>query len=163
MVYNTVIATSNIFPEEYQWPPVRTSESKSQFTHPNRPFTAPQPYRGGSRPSTAQSLPVQPAAVSPLMAQLQALYKRLTELQRQLDEPAKRGVVSHSALEAVAAQLAQLEKAQQTGRAAPVASGTVAAGSGHFESFAKYAAEAARVRNSGRLPFGSDFQKIRLS
>ena len=149
-----VVAASSIFPEPEQWPPVRTSETKAQFVAYERPMTVPQPYRGAG-PAVAQSqpLPIQSTGPSPLMAQLQALSARLTTLQRQLDDSNSAGGISQTVLDQMRAQLASLE-----GSVVPAAT----AGPKSFASFSSYAAEASRIRNSGRLPFASDHQKMML-
>ena len=167
MPYNTVIAPSNIFPPvPDQYPPIFTTEARAAFVNYNRPSTAPQPYRGAQFPSPAPHVQPVTKAATPLMSQLQSLNERLLRLQKQLDDPSSGAApaISQASIDAVAAQLAALEG--QKPAAKPVAKPAAKPPpdmSGSFESFAQFAAEASRVRNAGRLPFGSDYAKIRLS
>ena len=170
MPYNTVIAPSNIFPPvPDQYPPIFTTEARAAFVNYNRPTSAPQPYRGAQGPSPVPHVQPVTKAATPLMSQLQSLNERLLRLQKQLDEPSSGAApaISQASIDAVAAQLAALEGL----KAAPCCEKPAAKPaakpppdmSGSFESFAQFAAEASRVRNAGRLPFGSDYAKIRLS
>ena len=99
-----------------------------------------------------------------MIAQLEALNQRLLKLQKQLDAPGGSApAVSQESLDAVAAQLAALEGLKSAPAAeVPKQPCTGACTGDNFPSFAMYAAEAKKVADTGRLPFGSDSAKIRM-
>lgn len=161
----TVISNSNIFPEQPVWPPVYESETKASYVEHKTPRGEKQPYRLGSRPSTASTLikqeqPAADADPAKAVAQLQALAARLVALQTQLD--GADASVSQDAIDAVSAELASLElKLQASGVKPASVMPAGASQSGFIDSFAQFASEAHRVRDSGRIPFASDKMKMR--
>lgn len=164
MPYNTVVAPSSVFPENPDyWPPVWTTESRAAFVNHGRPPSAPQRYRGGmSTPKVMHAQPVMRQPVTPVMAQLQSLQERLLRLQKQLDKSASSCAKGNAqaTLDAVVAQIAALECCTGTAELENIEKDP-RRGSGSYDSFAQFAAEASRVRHAGRLPFGSDHVKIR--
>lgn len=109
-------------------------------------------YRGSGvpRPATAPAAP--PTARTGMLAEIEALSARVSALQGKL---ASAGVVAPTPLEVqlgeVSAKLAAIEQAGlKIGGAVPT----------YLDTCSKFAAEASRVRNAGRLPFGSDHSKI---
>jgi len=109
-------------------------------------------YRGSGvpRPATAPAAP--PTARAGMLAEIEALSARVSALQGKL---ASAGVVAPTPLEVqlgeVSAKLAAIEQAGlKIGGAVPT----------YLDTCSKFAAEASRVRNAGRLPFGSDHSKI---
>ena len=124
------LAPSHVFPE--QSGPKMSTESHTAFVGKAVSAAYSQPYRGSPQAFVASNSVImqQPGTVA---SELKSLGARLEALNRARAAPAP-------PTRAVAEQ-----------QAFP---------GGSYDSFAQYAAEASRVRNSGRLPFGSDSRKM---
>ncbi len=129
------------------------SESRASFVdhkQPKRAAVVASRGAGVPRPATAPAAP--PTARAGMLAEIEALSARVSALQGKL---ASAGVVAPTPLEVqlgeVSAKLAAIEQAGlKIGGAVPT----------YLDTCSKFAAEASRVRNAGRLPFGSDHSKI---
>ena len=133
------LAPSNVMPKLDKSPPL-TTESASAFVDYGAAGRAARPYRGviATQEGGIVSRPT-------LYAQLESLGSRL-EAMRKLaapaDEPAS-------------------EPAPESSSDAVVV-GAMPWESQTYDSFAKFAGEASRVANTGRLAFGSDNKKMAL-
>jgi hypothetical protein len=136
------MSPSNVFPVVYTEAP--TTESQSAFTWKQpTAATTPRAYRAGGRPATAP-LKVSAAPAPSVAAEIDALKKRIASLQ---------------------AKMSAAPPADAAPAAAPPApdGGDKPWEGYYYDSFAKYASEASRVRKTGRLPFGKDRMKIDLN
>ena len=123
-----------------------TTETREAFKQPAETpaLGAPKPYRGPNIPSG----PDQVIGQEGIISQLKSLSARLEALTGALPaEPPPAPVVS--------ARIAQLEASRL-----PAGSTQRPWEGGTYETFAGFAGEASRVRNAGRLPFGSDSKKM---
>ena len=151
----TIVAPSaaGIMPFYADYSGPAMSESRAAFVDHKQPKRAAVvSYRGSGvpRPATAPAAP--PTARAGMLAEIEALSARVSALQGKL---ASAGVVAPTPLEVqlgeVSAKLAAIEQAGlKIGGAVPT----------YLDTCSKFAAEASRVRNAGRLPFGSDHSKI---
>jgi len=130
-----VVEASSIF-GDMTHETVRQSESASSFVDWHRPRTAKQHYRP---PQSA------PTPEDELTAQIRTLTSKLQALQQ-----------AHIEVGSIAAGSHRSGKTAPTGAPPP----TTSPEQQTFDSCAQYAAEASRVRSSGRLPFSSDYCKI---
>ena len=165
----TPLAPSNIFPIDPSLAAIsRLSESACSYVAHKMSQLSAQPYRGSvgsSRPSTAES-----AAVPDIQSEIQALTARVAMLQQQLAGP-------DAELQQLAGKVAALEKvplrtharsgaprhtraahrrvsrAQATGaeQSLPAGVASTSTKTAYFDSCAKYAGEASRIRDAGRL------------
>ncbi|KAL1524218.1 hypothetical protein AB1Y20_019125 [Prymnesium parvum] len=166
MPYNTVVAPSSIFPERPDhWPPAWVTESRASFVPHKLPPPTPQRYRGSKGvTSVLHEQPITRHGGPIVLAQLQSLHERLKRLHKQLEEePGNMAENSQATLDAVSAQLATLGNSTAGATEGSEAFLRKKKGTGSFDSFAQFASEASRVRSAGRLPFGSDHTKIRLT
>lgn len=143
------------------------SESSSAFGW-HAPVNAGQSYRG-SRLSTANGpLPTDRAHDPPrsteedeeLIEQVQALAKRIGALEAALKDGATpEGGPTSEILAELSSRLANLQEKTVLATSVPPTDD----GSAFYDSCAKFAAEASRISRTGRLPFGSDYNKIALT
>lgn len=133
------LAPSNVFPTDQDSP--LSTESASAFVDPKSVAAAPspRPYRGVLAPEPA-GIVSQPS----LIAQLESLGERLEAMRK----PA-------AAAKSAAAPAPATSSPAPTGAQVPWQNV-------HYDTFAKYAGEASRISNTGRLPFGSDTKKMSL-
>ena len=138
------LAPSSVFPTTHSAPP--TTEAQERFVDwKSYERDSVRPYRG-MQPVEAQQVMAQPPT---LLAQLGSLTARLQALR----QPA----APQAAIDDIAARIAQLEGSMLSADAGqkPWEGST-------YDTFAKYAGEASRVRSTGRLPFGSDNKKMAI-
>ena len=134
------LAPSAVFPISEPEPMV--TETQASFSGSEAaPLASPMPYRGPNIPVALDQVITQAPSV---VAQLKSLSARLEAL----SGPAGLAAADPPAPEPRPAQL-------EGSRGAP------APWEGHhYDTFANFAGEASRVRNTGRLPFGSDSKKM---
>ena len=129
------MAPSHIFPESTD--AELSTETRTAYVGKDVAAGYSQPYRGSPAAflaSNSSMIAQQPGTIA---SQLQSLGERLGAL--------------------AAPPAAPVATASEDPPAFPVPSSNDS-----YDSFAKYAAEASRVRNSGRLPFGSDTKKMAI-
>ena len=95
-----------------------------------------------------------------LIEQVQALAKRIGALEAALKDGATpEGGPTSEILAELSSRLANLQEKTVLATSAPPADD----GPAFYDSCAKFAAEASRISRTGRLPFGSDYNKIALT
>ena len=95
-----------------------------------------------------------------LIEQVQALAKRIGALEEALKDGATpEGGPTSEILAELSSRLANLQEKTVLATSAPPADD----GPAFYDSCAKFAAEASRISRTGRLPFGSDYNKIALT
>ena len=127
-------APSFLFPEEPCG--ALSTESRSTFVW-NQPAAPSRSYRGNA----PVSAPLQMAHPS-VHAQLQGLGARL------------------AALDAATKEAAPAVESEAPASTSAVPREPSPWEGSHYDSFAKFAGEASRVKDAGRLPFGSDTKKM---
>ena len=133
------LAPSNVMPTLDKSPPLIT-ESQSAFVDYGAAGLAARPYRGvlAAEEGGIVSRPTLYAQLESLGTRLEAMRKLAAPADEPADEPAP-----ESSAEAVV--LGSMPWENTT-----------------YDSFAKFAGEASRVANTGRLAFGSDNKKMAL-
>jgi hypothetical protein len=177
----TFCAPSNIFPIDPSLSATGESESAGSYVAYNMGQNAAQPYRGSSRPSTAEH------PTSSMRAEVQALTARVSMLQQQLTDalpadelqqlqqlcgklealdkvtlrptPLRHGRTGHTPRPTRGFLTACVPRAQAN-RPSAGQKPSAPEGVAYFDSCAKFSGEASRVRDTGRLPFSSDAFKI---
>ena len=171
----TVLAPSNIFPIDPSLP-MGESESACSYVAYEMGQKAVQPYRGSSRPSTAEH------PTSSMRAEVQALMARVSALQHRFADTCPAAELEQlQQLCGKLEQLAALDKVTprpvpdpcpargfltalvpgaQANRPSAGQRPSASEGVAYFDSCAKFSGEASRVRDTGRLPFASDNFKI---
>ena len=139
------LAPSSIFPIEESLP--MTTESREAFKQPAETpaLSAPKPYRGPNIPRGPDQVIGDQDGI---MSQIKSLTARLEALSGALP------------VEAPPAPAASARTAQLEGSRLPAGSNQRPWEGGTYETFASFAGEASRVRNAGRLAFGSDSKKM---
>jgi hypothetical protein len=132
------LAYSNVFPVVTTEP--ATTESKEAYVdHKSYATESPRPYRTQRSAEQAQVINQPPTVLS----ELESLTARLEAIRQ-----------PKAAIADIAASVPHIVDSA-TPAQKPWEGGT-------YDTFAQYAGEAARVRSTGRLPFGSDNKKIAL-
>lgn len=140
------LAPSSIFPTARSQP--MTTESRSRFVD----------YQAGGLPSARAYRATKAPEVAQVFSQPTSLVSQLSSLTARLEALAQPPCVpAPPPADAAIPRVAQLEGSRLSGsnEKLPWEGST-------YDTFAKYAGEASRVANTGRLAFGSDTKKMQI-
>ena len=136
------LAPSNVFATVSDLPPMTTEAKASYVDYKAYEVPAPRPYRVGPPTIEPDQVINKPQN---LLVELGALGARLEAM----STPTAPTTQPPASAPAADEDPAALE-------------GAVPWEGSTYDTFAKYAGEASRVRNTGRLPFGSDNKKMQI-